>query len=189
MSATSVQIVNLALRSLGVKRITALDDNIESARVMTDLYVHIRDEMVSLHPWNFAIAYSSALAENDDAPNFDYDYSYALPADCLRVIELEEDEEGERFKVVGGNLYTDVSSPKIKYIQQITDTSKFPPYFVTALAARLAAEACYPLTTSKTLAEQKAEEYKIKLQKAKSADAQEGTAEKEESCSWIDERA
>jgi hypothetical protein len=186
MAATQVNIVNMALRSIGVARITALSDDSEQARVMTDLYEHIRDEMISLHPWNFAIEYSDTLAENVDTPDFDYDYSYALPAGCLRVIELEDAED--EFKVVGGNLFTDTQDPKIKYIKQVTTTSNFSKSFVTAFAARLAAEACFTLTNDKVFTEQKFEEYKLKLQQSKVCDAQEGTFEKLENSSWIDDR-
>ena len=187
MAATSTNIVNLALRSLGVARITSLSDSSEQARVMNDLYEHIRDEMIEIHPWNFAIVYSDSLAENDDAPEFDYDYSYALPSDCLRVIELEDAED--EFKVVGDNLYTDTESPKIRYISLVTTTGNYSKSFVTAFAARLAAEACYALTKSQTLADRKWKEYEEKLAQAKSSDSQEGTVTKIENCSWIDDRA
>lgn len=186
MSATSVNIVNIALRSLGVKRITLLSDSVESARVMTDLYEYIRDEMVAIHPWNFAITYSAALAQDATDPAFDYDYSYTLPADCLRVIELEDAED--EFKVVAGSLYTDTEDPKIKYIKQVTTTASFSKAFVTAFAARLAAEACYALTNSRTLEEQKLKKYAEILRQAKVVDAQEGTLEKIEESSWIDDR-
>lgn len=184
--ATSTQIINIALRSIGVKRITSLSDDVEAARVMTDLYTYIRDEMMSIHPWNFAIEYSDTLAENSDTPDFDYDYSYALPSDCLRVIELEYAED--EFKVVGGSLFTDTEDPKIKYIKQVTTTSEFSNSFVTAFAARLAAESCYTLTTSRTLSENKWKEYKEKLSQAKVTDAQEGFFTKIEISSWIDDR-
>lgn len=184
--ATMVQIANIALRSLGVKRITALTDDVESARVLNDIYTHIRDEMLAIHPWNFAIKYSDTLAENATDPEFDFDYSCALPTDTLRVIELEDAED--KFKQVGGNLFTDTEDPKIKYIAQITTPASFSSAFVTAYAARLAAEACYALTDSRTLQEQKFKEYAAKLQQAKSTDGQEGTTEKQEDSSWIDDR-
>jgi len=186
MAATQVNIVNIALRSIGVTRISSMSDDVEAQRVMTDLYNHIRDEMLVIHPWNFAICYSDTLAENATDPNFDYDYSYALPSDCLRVIELED--AADEFKIVAGNLYTDTEDSKIKYIKQVTTTSSFSKAFVTAFAARLAAEACYSLTESKPLQEKKFEEYNVKLAQAKVADAQEGTLEKIEDSSWIDDR-
>lgn len=186
MSATSTNIANLALHSLGVSRITSLSDDSEQARVLNDIYEHIRDEMMEIHPWNFSIVYSDSLAQNDDDPNFDYDYSYALPSDCLRVIELEDAEDN--FKVVGDNLYTDTSSPKIKYISLVTTTGNFSKSFVTALAARLAAEACYALTNDKVLARDKWAEYEKKLTQARSSDGQEGTIDKIDDFSWIADR-
>lgn len=191
MAASEVNIVNIALRSLGVKKITALTDSVESARVMNDLFDHIRDEMVSIHPWNFAIEYSDNLAENSETPEFDFDYSYALPSDCMRVLGIADDTytlTDVDFKVVGGNLFTDEEDPKIKYIKQVTTTANFSKSFVTAFAARLAAEACYALTNSRTLEADKWKEYDLKLSQAKTTDGQEGVTEKQEDCSWIDDR-
>ena len=186
MSATAVNIVNIALRSLGVKRITTISDDVESARVMTDLYEFMRDQIMESHPWNFAEVWSDALAANATAPEFDYTYSYALPADCLRVIEMEDEED--EFKVVGGNLFTDTVAPKIKYISLITTTGSFSKSFVIVLAARLAAEAAYALTNSNAVSKQKWEEYFMKLQAAKTTDGQEGTFEKQEFSSWLTDR-
>lgn len=183
---TNVQIVNVALRLNGIKQISALSDSVESARIMNDLFEPCRDDELINHPWDFAIEYSDALAENVDAPNFDYDYSYALPSDCLRVIELED--AGDEYKVVGSNLYTNIESPKIKYIKKVTTPGNFSQSFCTVLSARLAAESCFALTNDKALTKQRWDEYKAKSTKAKSNDSQEGTTEKEEISSWIEDR-
>ena len=78
-----------------------------------------------------------------------------------------------------------IEHPKIKYIKQVTTTANFSKAFVTAFAARLAAEACYALTTSKTMQEQKFKEYEVKLAQSKTADAHEGGVSKIESSTWI----
>ena len=183
--ATKVSICNLALRSVGAQRITALTDANEAARVLNDIYDLIRDEVLTAHPWNFASKRASLVAE-DDAPEFDYDTAYALPTDCLRVIRMEETDAD--FKIEAGLLLTDESTANILYIAKITDESKFSPFFVTTLAVRLASEIAYPLTNDQNLAVKKYEEYERKIKMAKSIDGQEGSVETIEDSSWIDDR-
>lgn len=184
--ATQVQIYNIALRSIGAAQLTATTDDVESARILNDIYEHIRDEVLAAHPWNFAIIYSASLTIDTAAePEFGYDYAYDLPSDCLRVIKMSVDEP---FKKVGQHLYTDESEVYIEYISQVSTTTLFSPLFVTTLAARLAAEVAYPLSNSTDLAGAKYNEYLNKLKLARSVDAQEGTFEKDEETSWIDDR-
>lgn len=54
-STTQISICNKALRILGAKTITTLDDETEPARILNDVYDEILDEVLSSHPWNFAI--------------------------------------------------------------------------------------------------------------------------------------
>ncbi len=52
---TSVGIANVALARLGAKRISAIDEDTENARLINSVYGTIRDEVLRAHPWNFAI--------------------------------------------------------------------------------------------------------------------------------------
>ena len=183
--ATSIQICNLALRSVGSSTITALTDDSEQARILSDIYTLIRDEVMEAHPWNFAIK-RAELTAYDDTPEFDYDYMYVLPTDCLRVLRMED--KSVEFKIEGGYLLTDETPAEILYIAKITDASMYNPRFYAALAARLASELAFPLANSKTLGEAKYKEYLLKLKKAKSVDGQEGTLDQPDDDSWLDDR-
>ena len=118
-------------------------------------------------------------------PEFDWDYAFALPSGCLRVIKMEDDAE---FVREGELLFTDESEATIQYIAQITDTTKFPPAFVSAFAARLAAEIAFPITNDPKLPETMYKFYLERLRIAKAMDAQEGKGSKEENLSWEDAR-
>jgi len=184
-SATQTSICNLALRAVGAARITSINDSVESARVLNDVYTLIREEVLSAHPWNFALRRAS-LTQLDETPEFDYDYAYQLPTGCLRVIKMSVDNA--EFKIEEDKLLTDETSAKILYITNVTSSADFSPAFVSAFAARLAAEIAYPLTNSQTLADSKYSEYLKKLKTAKSIDGQEGSKEPIEDISWIDDR-
>jgi len=56
--SSKVQIVNVALRLLHVQRITAdnlTDEDNEQSAIINDVYDIILDEVLAVHPWNFAI--------------------------------------------------------------------------------------------------------------------------------------
>lgn len=139
--------------------------------------------------WASNILYVYSTSDPDTAytkieaiiPEFDWDYAFSLPADCLRVIKMDDDAKFVREE---DRLFTDESEAKIQYIAQITDTTKYTPAFITAFAARLAADIAFPLTNSPTLPGTMYDLYKEKIKLAKGIDAQEGTPQQEEDLSW-----
>jgi len=183
---TKVEICNLAIRMIGAKRITSLDDEAEEARVLTDIYDRMLDEVLVAYPWNFALK-RSALTRLATTPTYEYDYAYALPADCLRVVEAE-DHAYEDFQVEDNKLLTDSESLNVRYIARVTDPTKYSPLFIQAFTARLSAELAYPLTNDAGLAKNKFDEFQLKVSQARSTNAQEGTARKIERNSWLENR-
>lgn len=182
---TKTGICNAALRLLGAARITAISDATEPARILTDVYDMIQDEVLAAHPWNFAIKRDS-LTELGTAPEFKYAHAFQLPADCLRIIKMEDDEA--IFERESDTLVTDETTAKIKYIARITDTTKYTPAFISMFAQRLAAEIAYPITNSAKTVETMYKLYIEKLKIAKGVDAQEGTGQKIEELSWEEAR-
>lgn len=85
-------------------------------------------------------------------------------------------------------LLTNEGTCNILYIKRITDPTKFDSLLVEAIATRIATKLAYPVTQSKTLKEQLAEEFNLILSAARTADAQEGTAEVLDTSTWIDSR-
>lgn len=261
---TKLSICNKALRLLGVAKITQsnLDNNSnEQARILNDIYDSVLDEVLSSHPWNFAIKratltelgglittwaeqgttnvwqaaltteparvefngtegtektsiatltganqwywasnilYIYSTSDPDTAyispgidaiiPEFEYNNTFSLPSDCLRVIRMKNDDA--EFVKEEQRLLTDESADdaKIQYIAQITDTTKFSAGFIMAFAQRLASEMTIPTTNSPTLAQEAYGLYKDKLDEAKGMDAQEGSGRELENLSWEDSR-
>lgn len=184
--ASDVQIANYALTMLGDKRINALDENTEEARACNAVYTLIRDACLSEHEWNFSVS-RATLGLLSSEPVFEWDYQFQLPNDCLRVIYTDLSDASD-WKIEGRYLLTDSSSVNIKYVAQITDSTKFSPMFVKYLAARLAEELAFPLTGSRSLESDmysKAEKIKIN---AFGLDSVEGTPDQPKQDDWFTER-
>lgn len=197
MSASEAQICNLALLKYGDKAITSLDDDTKEGRACKVLYPLMRDEMLYVHPWNFAMRRADISAQLSDTPPFGYDYAYQLPPGCLRVWELYDQyasdsssrvwySEGQLDKtnvspedhwdVEGDELLTDrEENIYIRYVAQVKETGYFNPAFVNCLATRLAAELAIKLAKSKTMrTELLAELEQVLLPEARRLNAIEG---------------
>lgn len=141
-SASQVQIVNMALLKFGNVSITAITDSTPQARWASVLWAHTLRELIHGYPWKFALKRDTLETPSATAPEFEYDYKYTLPTDCLRVWNIY-DMESDEWTVEGGELYCNLSEDVyIHYIADITDVSLFPPAFARCLADKLAADLC-----------------------------------------------
>lgn len=190
MPYSETGIVNLAIGRLGsTGRITSLDDTTANAVRAKAVWQYIRDEVLEDFPWKFAKT-RAALAKDSTDPAFGFDCRYVLPYDCLKVLSTSEDQPDNPlvYEIESGYLLTDYDNSSqdlyILYTKRVTDTTKYSPSFVNALAYRLAAELAMAITNDKTIAQSMQALYQNALLSAQGTDAQEGSVE--EIQSWDD---
>jgi hypothetical protein len=82
------------------------------------------------------------------SPAFDFAYLYAMPDDCLRVLELMEDVSPDLYRVESGMILTDFSSIRIRYVRDVTVYTEMDPMFYQCLAGYLAYIICDHITGS-----------------------------------------
>lgn len=184
--ASAVQICNLALTKIGQEQITALTENSKAGRLCNLYYTPLRDAVLRSHTWNFAVARAD-LALSTTTPEFDYAYQFALPTNCLRVLDTNLLSDHE-WKIEGRFLLCDSDTVKIRYIKQETNPNLFDALFIETLAARIAAELAQPLADSLTLQNQMFQLVDAKLSEARSIDATEGTPDDIEADAWLNAR-
>jgi hypothetical protein len=185
--ATKVEICNSAIAKVRGKRILTLNDDTVEARILTDIYPRVMDDLLRAHPWNFAKR-RAALAQLSTAPIWGYEYAYQLPSDYRRLLKTDiptgipwELEEEKR-------LLTDYTLVNIQYIALVNE-SKFDSCFCEVLAFLLAEQLAYPLTQGTALAQQMSAMATKKLQAARSFNAQErGSIVQVEANEWLDSR-
>jgi len=187
MPTGETTICNLALGRLGSQRILDISEDSAEGRACALQYPVARDELLRMHRWNFAIKRDTltALAE---APAFGWGKQYALPSDCLRVLQLnawEENEVPRKWEIEGRFLLTDEDEAQIKYIKRETDPAVFDSVFVSALACKLAAMIAKDVTGSSTMATEALTEYeRILGPNARRMDAHEGR--KKRKLLWVE---
>lgn len=186
MAASEVAIANSALIKIGAERIDSLSDSNPRAILCNEQYAKKRDGLLLSHPWNFAIE-RVELAEVLPVPIDGWEHKFALPNDCLRVLEINEDS-AILWAVEGPYLHTNESSVMIRYIKKITDTTKFSKSFDEVLALSLAADICYAIKKDASHAKNLYDAYRYELSQARSFDAQEGSAPAVVADDWFNSR-
>ena len=193
--SSETDVVNVALRLIGAKTIVSLTDGSDNASVVEDIYTETRDDLLSSHPWNFAIK-RVQLARISTAPAFEFDYAYALPSDWLRTVSVHDNDAGHGTvlyrseQVVGQKaLVSSSDSVYLRYVSMVTDTNLMPPDFRRALALSLARDLSIPLTSSNTMYEQFTRESARALTRARSSDGMGSFPELRPRGSWASSRA
>jgi len=188
MADSETAICNMALMRLGQKPILSLTDGSNQALTCATFYEATRDSVLAAFPWGFAMARTS-LAADGDAPSFEFDVAYSLPADVINVSEVDFDPDDYPWRVEGGKILTDAPAPiYITYTSRVTDTTKFDPLFVDALAEYLAADIAFPITRKDTLRRTHLAVAEAKLAIARSRDSQQGSQQEFEANDLIEVR-
>lgn len=187
---SEVDICNRAGVIIGAERIISISppDDAEFAYICAEIYEDVRDTMLRLHPWNFAIT-RVAIAKDVDTPAFGYAFQYTIPADNVRILEIDSEIPREAWEVESGKILTDQdTSLSIRYVKREEDPNKYDSLFVIAFASRLALEAVERVTQSNTKKADIAKIYKDALNEAKGVDAKEASQSDFEEDPWITAR-
>lgn len=190
MAYSVVGIVNIALLRISAPSISSIDEQSEQARKAKALWDYVQDEVQAAFPWPFAKR-RAKLAQEVTAPAYDWDYSYAKPTDCLRVLEVKQDDATTSipYVVEGASILTNTDNADYDlycgYVKRITDPAQWPPHFVKTMAVRLAADLAVTLKNDRALKNDCLQEYMAYLTEAKGVAASEDYVEDENgSDSW-----
>ena len=177
-NVSEVSICNQALTFLGQKPITSLNDANTTAEWMRNNYPFIRDAVLEERMWTFATARAASTTMDRDA--WDTAYAHPAPLNWISVFRIYRNSgistlTSIDWKFEDGNILCSESNILLWGLKRVTDTGKFSPLFVQALAARIAADACIPLTENRQLQVDMWGLYGDKLREAAARDGQQGS--------------
>ena len=183
-----VSICNQALWKVGAPAITSLEESTPQARACKQVYDSCRDSLLEVYPWRFALKRYSFGAPLSEAPEFEFDYKYELPSDCLRVFDVYGYDNAD-WNIEENCLVTSIESPQMRYIKKCEDVSQLSPAFVRCLALAIAAEISPKLKESPNSRAVFIEELGIEVSRAFKIGAIEGFAEEYQTGneSWVSE--
>ena len=163
--ASVVQICNMALSHIGsearVSSISPPDGSVEAGHCAT-FYDLARTEL--LEPGNWAFSLKRAPLAEVTNPSAAWAYAYAKPSNCLRALRIlrpsiaaavltrnlafephTDDRGSAAFDVEGDVILTNAPDAVLLYVQDVTDSTKFPAGFTSALSYLLASYLAGPI--------------------------------------------
>jgi hypothetical protein len=177
-NVSEVSICNQALTFLGQKPITSLNDANTTAEWMRNNYPFIRDAVLEERMWTFATARAASTTMDRDA--WDTAYAHPAPLNWISVFRVYRNSgistlTSIDWRLEDGIILCSESNILLWGLKRVTDTGKFSPLFVQALASRIAADACIPLTENRELQRDMWMLYGDKLREAAARDGQQGS--------------
>ena len=172
---------NLALSSLGEARIQNLNDNNSRARACNARLGDVITSVLRMHVWNSALERETLTSVG--TPVFGFSYIFQLPANCIRVVEVNP---VSRYQVEKKNILSNESSLNLLYVGEPTDLNNLDSLLAEAIAMKLALEIAETLTSKQGLKAELMQKYIIALQEARAANSHDKTPERRERSSYLD---
>jgi hypothetical protein len=187
-----VAICNIALGWLGANPILSFLDNSDTARLCGANYEPLRDTVLEARTWTFAT--SRAYSHSTTHPAWGDGFVHPVPEDWLLVLRVYPSanvaqaygtqanvgvsDVGQSIWVrEGSNIISDDSNAYMWGLRRVADPDDYTPSFVQALAARIAADLCVPVTQNVKLQADLWSLYEAKLTEAASRDGAQGRVE------------
>jgi hypothetical protein len=181
--ASETGIANLALQKLGDEgEISSLDEDTRAARSVAACFADMRDAVLRDHPWDFA-RHRVQLPALSSGPAWGGLTAFQKPADFIRFILTERDSP---YSLEGDAILAPQGGPlNLLYVRRVTDTGRFDPLFVEALAARIAQQVAIQITGQVGIRDRVAREYEAALSSAKRVNGQEDAPQDLAEDDWL----
>ena len=167
MASSDIDLANSAILKVGGIRINSFDDNKVEAIVANEFYERSIKWLFAQYYWGFA-SKTVKLAQVQLAPEFEYQYAYALPSDFIRI---QRTFPNSNYKIVGNELHTNEREIGIKFTFRAKEED-LPIYFEQTMMYYLASQITVPITENTTKDQTNYVQYQDHLKRAKSLDAQ-----------------
>jgi len=139
---TKTEVANRALSILTSGTITDIADELdEKARIIDAIFNIAAREVMREHRWNCCIK-RATLTQTDPSPEkegyFGYSFSYTLPTDCLRFLDLNGEPyspKSEFMDLNGRELHTNAAEARIRYVADMTADADVLVWDVSLAAA------------------------------------------------------
>ena len=174
--ASSVSICSNALLILGENPINDFKEDSDSARLCSNVYPTVREDLLRKHPWNCAVK-RVVLSPSSTAPVFGFAYQFPLPGDLLRVLSVGDESDDIQYQLEGRKVLANINALKLRYIFRNDDESTWDPALVALAEAFMAAKIAYAVTGSASLRDALTQEAAYLLRQAKAIDGQEDPPE------------
>lgn len=159
--ASQVEIMNRAIVLMGETRISSPTQDSKAARELLAVWDTTRKALLRSHRWGYAMK-RAQLAALGTPPLYQFAYQYLLPSDFIRLDFVgdyfvgasftdyrttDESLYGLAYTASGTVIEANLPAPlNVRYVADVTDTTKYDALFTEALAAKLAVDTVRSIT-------------------------------------------
>lgn len=195
MAATVVDLYNRALSIVGTRSsVTATNDGRVETRELNKVYAATRDGLLTMHDWPFARFTDLLVTQSLLVAPANWAYAYARPAymlktlyllvpgappdryDGMPVVPYETAAAANGAGVDVDVIFTDQSPAYMRFTKQVTDVTRYPADFETALCTALASNVAVPLGRGAAVAQALGKSFFSLFNVAAAKAANEGTS-------------
>lgn len=148
MATARIDLMNMALGHLRQQPLREEAERTEAGRYCRMYFDDAVRSSLRAFDWPFARAYSPGAAVVATlAPG--WLYSFALPADCLRLRDIARPDKRQprhRFELIGQTIQCNVLAPVFVYTREVLDPMLWDATFIQAASYQLALQLAMPLT-------------------------------------------
>ena len=149
--ATKLEIINAALAYLGNPSVNTLNLANQVVATMSSIYDQMLPDMLSTHPWRFAMKWETLVQLPDDPTDPHWNYSYQLPGDYIQAYDTYP--WGNYTIVTDRIVWANINPPwKWGYVASVNE-GLFPPYFTKLMSYGLASECAMLVTETPQIAQ------------------------------------
>lgn len=177
MSSSAISICSNALQQLGDNPIASFATSEgKRAQLCANLWPQVRDALLREHSWP-CTRKRVILAPESAAPEFDWSYSFLLPGDWLRTIQVGRRGERPNYEYAGRKILANSSVLYLVYCWRSEDPALWDSLLCDLACTAMVARLAYPITSSTSLAAEKRDDFKQALRTAKSIAGQDNEPE------------
>lgn len=163
---TKVTICSDSSLLVGGNPIADLTDDTTEARLTSNLFEMVRDDLLRAHPWTFAIKRVD-LSPLSTPPEYGFRYAFNCPSDMLRLLSVDNAQMGIHFVLENRKILADIASIRLRYVYRNEEVAGWAPDFVSTVTYELASQIAYPIAKYDSLRQTLAQQAQYKLMLAK----------------------
>jgi hypothetical protein len=183
--ASEVTIANMAASLVGEDdQLLTIDDDTHLGRTIRAVWDLCRLAAIRDHTWNCFMARAGLSAEALSSVPYPWTYSFPLPADCLRLVEVLN-LAGDDYQLEGRSILCDSAGPVyVRYLRDLADPALWDSLFAVAFARRIAVQIGKRIAGSAYDIDDGWKLYKDALSQAVRADARENPPVEPDLSGW-----
>lgn len=162
MAVTNITLCNRALTRIGAPVISSFDDGSREAEVLSELYDHVYEALLTETSWNFAVKDIELSRDVETPTDENWTYQYLIPSDYLNLVYfyVPGGIRTRNYARQGDYVLSSDTRLFIKYTYKPSE-NELPPWFANYLIVKLAHDCTEPLIAIGSVQDRLAQEFML----------------------------